>query len=190
MGLAGLDAVAQTHELAVVRRAYELRPREAPPRDPAQEAELHARIMAGRATVEQIARDRFGLEMKHPDLDFGIDTRLAHVAARAAEALGGGDAYHRALFAAYWQQGRHIGERDTLIDIAVEVGLDRAQFDPELDKSEHLDAVTGDEAWANAQGLGGVPAFIFANRYLVSGAQPVAVLRQVVERCVSEGLGV
>jgi predicted DsbA family dithiol-disulfide isomerase len=33
-----------------------------------------------------------------------------------------------------------------------------------------------------------VPAFIFGNRYLVSGAQPAAQLREVAERCVAEGL--
>lgn len=186
MGLAGLDAVARTHEITVSRRAYELRPREAPKMDPEQAAQIRAKIMAGRATVEQIARDRFGLELKHPNLDFGIDTRLAHIAARAADALGAGDAYHRAVFAAYWREGRHIGERATLIDLAAEVGLDKAAFELELDRPEHRDAVLADEAWAHQQGLNGVPAFIFANRYLVSGAQPPAVLRQAVEKCMAE----
>ncbi|HRE29098.1 MAG TPA: DsbA family oxidoreductase [Anaerolineales bacterium] len=189
MGMAGLDAVARTHTVLVSRRAYELRPREAPPRDPAQEAALRAKILSSRKMVEEAARDRFGLEMRHPELDFGIDTRLAHVGARVAEALGAGEAYHRAVFAAYWQQGRNIGERAVLREIASEVGLEAIAFDAALDRPEHLEAVLSDETWAQHQGLGGVPAFIFANRYLVSGAQPVAVLRQVVERCVAEGLG-
>lgn len=188
MGLAGLDTIAGTHALSVSRCAYELRPREAPPRDPAQEAALRAKILSSRKMVEEAARDRFGLEMRHPDLDFGLDTRLAHVGARVADALGAGEAYHRAVFAAYWQQGRNIGERAVLCAIAGEVGLDAAAFDSALDQPEHLEAVLSDETWAQNQGLGGVPAFIFANRYLVSGAQPVAVLRQVVERCLAEGL--
>lgn len=188
MGLAGLDAVAQTHTLAVSRCAYELRPREAPRRDPAEEAALRAKILSSRKMVEDAARDRFGLEMRHPDLDFALDTRLAHVGARAADALGGGEAYHRVVFEAYWQQGRDISQRAVLLDIAAEVGLDRAAFDAGLDAPEHLEAVLSDESWAGSQGLGGVPAFIFGNRYLVSGAQPIAVLRQVAERCLTEGL--
>jgi predicted DsbA family dithiol-disulfide isomerase len=37
---------------------------------------------------------------------------------------------------------------------------------------------------ARRYGLNSVPALVFADRYLVSGAQPVDVLRSVVEQIV------
>ena len=39
---------------------------------------------------------------------------------------------------------------------------------------------------ARSYGLNGVPAMVFNDKYLVSGAQPANVLRQVVERIVQE----
>ncbi len=43
-------------------------------------------------------------------------------------------------------------------------------------------------ALAREYGVDGIPAFIFADRYLVPGAQPVQVLEQAVDQCVAEGL--
>ena len=43
-------------------------------------------------------------------------------------------------------------------------------------------AVDHDIQFARQNGLDGVPALVFENRYLVSGAQPVEQLRQVVDQ--------
>jgi predicted DsbA family dithiol-disulfide isomerase len=39
---------------------------------------------------------------------------------------------------------------------------------------------------AHQYGLSGVPAIVFENRYLVSGAQPYAVLKQVADQVIAE----
>jgi predicted DsbA family dithiol-disulfide isomerase len=39
---------------------------------------------------------------------------------------------------------------------------------------------------ARQYGLNGVPALVFDNRYLVSGAQPFDVLRRVVDQITAE----
>jgi len=56
-----------------------------------------------------------------------------------------------------------------------------------LTDERYLTEVETDEYWAWQQDLRGVPAFIFGNRYLVSGAQPVEILRQVADKCIEEG---
>jgi predicted DsbA family dithiol-disulfide isomerase len=186
MAESGLGSLRATHDIVADWRAFELRPPEAPPIPPEIEAAHRERIAAGWPRVQQIARERFGLEMKrmeggrHP-------TRLAHIGAKYAIQHGKGDAYHLAIFRAHWQELRDISSPDTLAEIAVSVGLDGAGFRAALADEFLLSAVLEDERAAAEAGLSGVPAFIFGNRYLVVGAQPVEVLRQVADKCVEEG---
>jgi len=188
MAETGLDLLRQTRLIEVEFRAYELRPAGTPPIPPEIEAQYRERIAAGWPRVQQMARERFGLELKRMDDPAPRPTRLAHIGAKFASAQGQGAAYHLAVFRAHWQELRDISSVDTLAEIARAVGLDDAAFRAALENPEYRDEVETDEYWAAQQQLSGVPAFIFAERYLVSGAQPVEVLQQVVDRCVQEGL--
>jgi predicted DsbA family dithiol-disulfide isomerase len=188
MGATGLDQLRQTRPIEVALRAYELRPAGTPPMPPELEAQYRERIAAGWPRVQQMALERFGLELKRMDDPAPRSTRLAHIGAKFAIARGQGEAYHLAVFRAHWQELRDISSVDTLAEIARAVGLDEAAFRAALENPEYRDEVETDEYWAAQQQLSGVPAFIFAERYLVSGAQPLEVLQQVVDRCVQEGL--
>lgn len=137
------------------------------------------RIAAGRPQFAAMARERYGLEIHSGP--FGIDSRLSLIGDKYAEAQGVGPAYHDAVFRAYWQDARDIGERDVLVDIAGSASLDREAFAAALDTPEYLHAVLADITQAQYMGLSGVPALIFDSKYLVSGAQPYEVLCEVVE---------
>jgi predicted DsbA family dithiol-disulfide isomerase len=187
MAESSLDSLRQTREVQVDWRAYELRPAGSPELPPEVEAVHKKRIAEGWPRVQQIARERFGLELRRIEEPSSRPTRLAHVGAKYALAQGHGEAYHHAVFKAHWQELRDISSVDVLAEIAVSAGLDEAGFRAALDDPEYVAAVEGDEYWAFQQGLQGVPAFIFGNRYLVSGAQPVETLQEVYDRCVAEG---
>ena len=188
MAESSLDSLKQTRAVQVQFRAYELRPEGTPPIPPELEAQYRQRIAAGWPRVQQIARERCGLELKRMDDPQPHPTRLAHIGARYASAQGQGEAYHRAVFRAHWQELRDISQADTLADIARALGLDEAGFRAALENPDYRAEVEADEYWAYQQNLSGVPAFIFAEHYLVSGAQPVEMLEQLVDRCVQEGL--
>lgn len=146
--------------------------------------EYRAMIMAGRPRLIAMAREQYGLELNQGP--FGIDSRPALIGAKYAEAAGVGEAYHRAVFSAYWEQAADISDLDTLAGIAVAVGLDREAFLAALDDPAFIDAVDADIAQAHAYGLNAVPALVFADRYLVSGAQPYPVLKQVAAQVRAE----
>ncbi len=188
MAESSLDSLKQTRAVQVQFRAYELRPEGAPPIPPEVQAQYRERLAAGWPRVQQMARERFGLELKRMDDPQPHPTRLAHIGARYALAHGQGEAYHRAVFRAHWQQLRDISAVATLVEIARAVGLDEAGFRAALENPDYRAEVEADEYWAYQQNLSGVPAFIFAERYLVSGAQPVELLQKVVDRCVQEAL--
>ncbi len=188
MAESSLDSLRQTRDARVEWRAYELRPAGSEVLPPEVEAVHRQRIAEGWPRVQQIARERFGLALRRMEDPSPHPTRLAHVGAKYALAQGQGEAYHKAVFKAHWEDLRDISAVDVLAALAGEVGLDPAAFRAALDHPDYTAAVEGDVYWAWQQGLQGVPAFIFGNRYLVSGAQPVDVLAEVYDRCVEEGL--
>jgi predicted DsbA family dithiol-disulfide isomerase len=87
---------------------------------------------------------------------------------------------------AYWLEAQSIEDREVLAQIAIASGLDRNAFlaaltDPALEQE-----VLNDIAWAHNNGISGVPALVFQEKYLVSGAQPYDVLTRVVDQIRAE----
>jgi len=104
------------------------------------------------------------------------------IGAKYAEAQGAGDAYHGAVFKAYWQQAQAIDDLEVLADIAESVGLEREAFLEALAEAAYEEAVTADVVQAYRYGLSAVPALVFDDKYLVVGAQPYEALVQVTEQ--------
>lgn len=146
--------------------------------------EYRARIEAATPRLYATAREQYGLALSRGPL--GANSRPALVGAKYAEANGAGQAYHAAVFRAYWQQAADIGDLALLADLAAQAGLERAGFLAALDDPASNAAVDVDIAQAQAYGLSGVPAMVFAERYLVVGAQPYPLLRQAVEQVLAE----
>ena len=176
----GLERLKQSHGVTVRWRSFELRPPGAPPISP----EYRARIETGRPRLVQMAREVYGLEMNPGKMDG--TSRAALIGAKVAEVAGAGDAYHDAVFRAYWQQAQDIGDRAVLAGIAADVGLDRDAFLTALDDPRYEEAVLADVDLAHRYGLGGVPALVFQGKYLVSGAQPYETLVHVTEQVAEE----
>jgi predicted DsbA family dithiol-disulfide isomerase len=131
-----------------------------------------------------MAQERFGVTINPGP--FGFDSRPALIGEKYAEGQGLLNEYHDAVMVAYWQEAVDLGRIETLADIAESVGLDRDGFLDALSAEKYISAVDQDILFARQNGLNGVPALVFENRYLVSGAQPVEQLRQVVDQILAE----
>jgi predicted DsbA family dithiol-disulfide isomerase len=177
---ASLDRLAQTEEIEVIWKSYELRPQDAPPLPEAVEKAYRERIAAGWPQVRQIAQERFGVEMKTHR--WGVKSRLALEGAKYAEEQGFGPVYHEAMFKAHFVEDRDFGNLETLRDLAAEVGLERAEFLDAVKSRAYAPQVDADVRQAQAYGLQGVPATIIEQKYLVSGAQPFEVLQDVTQQ--------
>jgi predicted DsbA family dithiol-disulfide isomerase len=164
----------------VVWHSYELHPKGSPPIP----AEYLARIKAAEPRLLNMAREHYGLDLNRGPL--GISSRAALIGAKFSEAQGQGPAYHDAVYRAYWQRANNIGDVEVLAEIAHSIGLEREAFLAALGHDRYAAQVDDDIEQAYAYGLTGVPALIFGQRYLVSGAQPYEVLRQVVEKVETE----
>ena len=119
-------------------------------------------------------------------------TRKAHEAAKLAEQKGVGRAMREALFAAYFGNGRDVGRIDVLVELGTALGLDATELKVVLDVDTFSGAVDADRALAARIGIAAVPALVVgggADAELVSGAQPYAALREMLERKGMESPG-
>lgn len=158
-------------------RSYELRPPGSPPVD----ASFEQYIAQAKPRMQAYARDYFGIT----DMTLGpigVSSRPALVGAKYAEAQGVGDEYHQRVFTAYFMQGQAIDDRAWLVGLAVELGLDGEAFGAALDDPTCIAAVEDDVAQAMGAGIQGVPALVFAGKYLISGAQPYDTLARATEQ--------
>ncbi|MTB89319.1 DsbA family oxidoreductase [Aeromicrobium senzhongii] len=113
-------------------------------------------------------------------------TLLAHQALHFAKAHGRQSELKERLLSAYFEQGRHVGRIDELVELATEVGLDGEDLRRDLESGRYAADVDADIAQARAYGITGVPFFVFDGRLGVSGAQAPETFREVLERVVAE----
>jgi predicted DsbA family dithiol-disulfide isomerase len=109
-------------------------------------------------------------------------SRRAHEAAKWAQAEGRFDDFNSALFRAIFERGEDIADPEVLTQLAAALGLDAASLRRALDSREFEAEVLADERDAELLGVTGVPAFIASRRAIVSGVQPAAALREMIER--------
>jgi predicted DsbA family dithiol-disulfide isomerase len=175
IGSLRLEQLAQTQPIETVWHAFMLRP----PGSPGMTDEKRAMIEAYTPKISAQIRDEFGLDVRRGPI--GAQTFAAHHAMKHAERNGQGAAFHDAVLRAYWLDAADISNPDVLRAIGDK--LDLAFDDDLLAGLEPLtaEAVQNDVAQAAAYNIHGVPAFIFGNRYFVSGAQPLALLERAAD---------
>ena len=81
------------------------------------------------------------------------------------------DAIVEALFRAYFTDGKDIGNRQTLIDVAAEGGVNRQAFEEMLNSDDGMDVITNGREMSQRHQVNGVPFFIINNAITLSGAQ-------------------
>lgn len=189
-----LEGFAHRGDVEVVYRSFELDPSAPTPATERMDEVLarkygggldNARQMMGRVT--EVAAEE-GLEY-HLDRTLRGNTvdahRLLHLAlAENGPAVQG--ELKESLMTAYFTRAEDITDHTVLREAATDAGLDRTRVDAVLASREYADAVRADVDQARAFGASGVPFFVVDRKYAVSGAQPVEVFTQVLDRAWSE----
>jgi len=116
------------------------------------------------------------------------NTLDAHRLIRWASSAGMQGAIVDRLFKAYFVEGRDIGDRGVLIEIAGEFGLDAKLVEKLLKEGADADLVRQEIEQAQGMGVSGVPFFIFGGRLGVPGAQEPSVLRRAMAQA-RQGMG-
>lgn len=97
---------------------------------------------------------------------------------------------HRAMFKAYFEAGRDIGDPEVLRDVAAGLGLDADDMVESISSGRFDERLEEKLAWSRVAGQGGVPRFIFqathasgeVKRAGFAGAQDYALFQQAMRR--------
>jgi len=134
---------------------------------------------------EQAAEE--GLEIGNRPKVSNTHEALAASAYAQEEEPGRFRDFHDALFRAYFALGRDLGDRNVLLELAGDAGLDVDAVERTLDEKRYDPVLEETSARARRLGITGTPTYVFGERYGAVGAQPVEYLKRAVERVLDEG---
>jgi len=110
------------------------------------------------------------------------NSRKALQVTELARDLGLHEQVHSRLMHAYWSEEANIGDEETLLALAEEAGLDRAEAKAVLDEGRYVDRIEAATRDANMHGINAIPAFVLDGRLLVMGAQPHELFERAFAR--------
>lgn len=145
---------------------------------PAQAATMFRR-------VEDAARGE-GMDF-HLEGTLHGDTKDGHRLVQYAATVGLQHEVLDRLYKGYFEEGVSLFDRDRLLDLVVEAGLDRKRAEAVLESDEFDEIVEVDQLKLQEFGVNGVPFFVVDERYGISGAQDPKVFAQALRQAWDEG---
>lgn len=127
-----------------------------------------------------------GFAFNFPDDMRIVNSFKAHMLLDHAATKGRQHPLKLALFKAHFTDNRDISDESVLLDIAKEVGLDRDDAGAALQSDAHAKAVRAEERVWMDNGISGVPTMIFAEKYLVTGAQGPQNYARMLRKVLAE----
>ena len=172
------------HDFVIEWQPFQLNPDL--PREGVDRASYLEAKFGGKARAAQVyARIEEAAQAAGLVIDFAAMKRMpntldAHRLIHWAGLEGRQAAMVAALFAAFFRDGRDIGDAATLAELAGGVGMDPAVVARLLASDADRAEIAARDTHARARGVGAVPTYVIANRHVLSGAQPVALWGQVI----------
>jgi predicted DsbA family dithiol-disulfide isomerase len=134
-----------------------------------------ARIDAAHRNLEVLGAE-VGIDFAFDRITVAPNTLDAHRVLRWASEAGKGEEAAERLFSLYFSEGADFTKPETLIQAAADVGLDATEVAAKLADGTDRDAVKAEIAFASSVGITGVPCYLVAGKYAISGAQSPEVL--------------
>lgn len=166
-----LDPTAPVGESQPVREVYEKKFG-----GPEAAAEILQRVTA-EASKEGLAFDM--------DIAKRSNTLPAHRLLVLAEHVGRQSELKERLLAAYFTEGRAIGDLEELVALAVEAGLAEDDCRAWLETGRGMDDVRSHLDFAADNGITSVPTYVIDRKVAVPGAQDSELFLQVLEKQLS-----
>ena len=124
-----------------------------------------------------------GLEMRSPRVL--TNSFMALEATEYAKEQGRGEVFSRAVYQAYFQEEKNIGDIDVILALAEQVGLNPSEVQDHLKAGTYSARIQAAQQEAQALGVSGVPTFIVGPAQIVGAQSPevfISMLKRVAER--------
>ena len=92
----------------------------------------------------------------------------------------------RRLFELFFEEGGNVGDHTILVEAAKSAGMDAEIVEKLLAGDEDKKETQDEIARAQQMGVSGVPFFIIAGKYALSGAQPPEVMANALRQISAE----
>lgn len=134
-----------------------------------------------RARLTQMGKD-LGFAFNYADDMRTYNTFKAHQLIHWAETLGRAHAMKQALFAAFFTDRADVSDTQKLVEVAASVGLDPLEAQAVLADGRFANDVREAQTYWTSLGVDGVPAIVFAGKYLATGAHGTENYRAILDR--------
>lgn len=171
------DRLAKEFRFRIIWKGFEIHP-EVPSSGIPLEQFMPEVLSSLKARIRPLAEE-IGLEMRMPEKL--SNSHLALLGAEYAREAGNLEIYHEAIFRAYFQEGRDIGDIETLVEVWGEIDGDSTSFREALLSEKHASLLEASIAEARSLGIYAVPSFVFPHGNIVVGAQPYHMLKDAAE---------
>ncbi|HEY0839865.1 MAG TPA: DsbA family oxidoreductase [Vulgatibacter sp.] len=184
-----MEATADRFEFTVNWRPFQLNP------DMPAEGRDRRAYMREKFGEERVAQmhehlrevgEEAGIPFDFEKIAKSPNTREAHRLIWMAQELGLQSQMAEAVFAAYFVQGKDIGDLDVLVEIAEGVGLDGARIRSLLESDVGKEEVRQQLEEPLRAGITAVPFFVVEGKFGVAGAQPAKAFVDAFERAARE----
>ena len=135
---------------------------------PERAAQIYERVRAAGRSV--------GIDFAFERIRRQPNTLDAHRLISWSQSRGSAEDLVEGLFRAYFLEGRFIGDRDVLADVAGEAGLPADDARAYLESDAGADTIEAMDRRVRELGVTGVPFFIFNGKVAVSGAHEAPAL--------------
>ena len=125
---------------------------------------------AARARLTALG-ETLGIAIRFSEDSRIVNTFRAHQLLDLAAEQGLQTTLQLALFEAYFGAGRDVSDIEVLVDVATQAGLDPDVARTTVETDARLGVVRQKQKVWTSQGVTGVPAMVFDQRFLVTGAQ-------------------
>jgi len=135
------------------------------------------------------AASQVGLEYNHALVKRQPNTTDCHRLIYWAARDPSGDksaAMKQRLMELYFREGGDLTDSSVLVQAAADCGLDSERIRARLATDEDVEVVSAQAQEASDKGISGVPTYVFAGKYAVSGAQDPQLLARAIRQVSAE----
>jgi predicted DsbA family dithiol-disulfide isomerase len=177
IGLSEVERLSKEYDIDVEFAPFFLRP-DTPP-----EGMTHTRITPPDAppTPTGLRAEPLGIHFTR-GRTWLPNTHLALEAAEFAGEYGDQWTFHRAMFKAYFEDLKDIGDLETIVQVGVEAGLPEQALRDALTERRYEQRVDEGIAWSRGIGVTAIPTFVFDDKYGMVGAQELPAFRQMLQQ--------
>ncbi len=135
------------------------------------------------------AASQVGLQYRHDLVKRQPNTIDCHRLIYWAARDGSGDksaAMKQRLMELYFREGGDLTDANVLVQAAADCGLDPDRTRGRLATDEDVEVVSAQAQEASDKGISGVPTYVFAGKYAISGAQDPQLLARAIRQVSAE----